>query len=560
MSSPETGGAPATDQSAPLPQAQLVERSRISLVWLLPVLALVIGGWLAWKTLSERGPTIQIQFESAAGIEKGRTKVKLKDVVIGQVTDIRLSDDLQRVEVTAQLNEGTHDYLSENTRFWIARPLVTATGVSGLETLLSGPFVAIDPQPGRRTQREFVGLPKPPAITTADKGTQFGLRAPSLGSLSIGSPVYYRRIPVGRVVGYALADDSSGVDIDIFIETPHDRRVHEQTRFWNASGIDVRLGADGVQVDTDSLVAVMIGGVAFGDFGRSGPPPAEDFRFGLLRNLEQARTRDEEPQDKRSFYMVFNGSVRGLSVGAPVLLRGIEIGEVTEIDLVFDPERPAFEIPVRMEIDINRIGLGANPQAVFDQHERILDELVAKGLRGQLKQGSLLTGQLFVELDIHADAPPATLGRYDQLPLVPTVEGGLEALTAKVDKVLTALARVPFDAIGDNLNGALAGARAIVESPELRRAINGLEGSLARLETVIGALDRQIVPELSDTLRRASATLASADAMIAADAPLNVELDRTLRAISAAARSVQGLADYLERHPEALLKGKGGGR
>lgn len=559
MPSPETGN-PAAGSGERLPQAEVLGRSRISLVWLLPILALAIGGWLAWKTLSERGPTIQIQFDSASGIEEGRTKVKLKDVVIGQINDIRLREDLQHVEVTAQLDDGTEDYLTENTRFWIARPRVTAAGVSGLETLLSGPFVAIDPQPGKQSRREFVGLAKPPAITAADKGTQFGLTAPTLGSLSIGSPVYYRRIQVGRVVGYALAEDNSGVDIDIFVEQPHDRRISLETRFWNASGIDVTVSADGIKVDTDSLVAVMIGGVAFGNFGRTGPPPAEDHRFRLLRDLKQARMPDQQPQDKRPFYMVFNGSVRGLSVGAPVLLRGIEIGEVTDIDLVFDPAAPAFEIPVRMEVDINKIGLGANPTQILSKHDRILDELVVKGLRGQLKQGSLITGQLYVELDIHPDAPAARLGERDGLAVVPTTEGGLEALTAKVDKVLTAVAKIPFDEIGDNLNGTLAGARTIVDSPELRRAIEGLSGTLSRLDDVIGQVDQRIVPELSGALRQASAALSSANAMIAPDAPLNVELDRTLRGISDAARSVRLLADYLERHPEALLQGKGGNR
>jgi len=559
MPSPETGN-PAAGSGERLPQAEVLGRSRISLVWLLPILALAIGGWLAWKTLSERGPTIQIQFDSASGIEEGRTKVKLKDVVIGQINDIRLREDLQHVEVTAQLDDGTEDYLTENTRFWIARPRVTAAGVSGLETLLSGPFVAIDPQPGKQSRREFVGLAKPPAITAADKGTQFGLTAPTLGSLSIGSPVYYRRIQVGRVVGYALADDSSGVTIDIFVEQPHDQRINQETRFWNASGIDVSLSADGIKVDTDSLVAVMIGGVAFGNFGRSGPPQAEGKRFRLFPNRDRARMPDEEPEDKRAFYMVFNGSVRGLSVGAPVMLRGIEIGEVTDIDLVFDPAVPAFEIPVRMEVDINKVGLGANPKQILSEHDRVLDELVASGLRGQLKQGSLITGQLYVELDIHPDAPPATLGERDGLVLVPTIEGGLDALTAKVDRVLTGVAKIPFDEIGDNLNGTLAGTRAIIESPELRRAIAGLEGTLTRLDKVAGAVDQRVVPELSSALIQAGAALSTANAMIAPEASLRVELDRTLRGISAATRSVRLLADYLERHPEALLQGKGGGR
>jgi len=233
---------------------------------------------------------------------------------------------------------------------------------------------------------------------------------------------------------------------------------------------------------------------------------------------------------------------------------------VTDIDLVFDPAAPAFEIPVRMEVDINKIGLGANPTQILSKHDRILDELVVKGLRGQLKQGSLITGQLYVELDIHPDAPAARLGERDGLAVVPTTEGGLEALTAKVDKVLTAVAKIPFDEIGDNLNGTLAGARTIVDSPELRRAIEGLSGTLSRLDDVIGQVDQRIVPELSGALRQASAALSSANAMIAPDAPLNVELDRTLRGISDAARSVRLLADYLERHPEALLQGKGGNR
>ncbi len=559
MPSPETGSTTNTD-GAQIPHAELIRSNRLSLVWLLPVLALAIGGWLAWKTLSERGPIIRIQFDSASGIEKGRTKVKLKDVVIGQVTDISLTKDLEHVDVTAELNQGTREFLSENTRFWIARPRVTASGVSGLETLLSGPFVAIDPQPGKRAPREFIGLSKPPAVTGSEKGTRFGIQAPSLGSLNIGSPVYYRRIQVGRVIGYELANDSSGVNIDIFVESPHDRRIHAQTRFWNASGIDFSLSADGIKVDTDSLVAVMIGGVAFGNFGRSGSAPPADYRFHLLRNLKQARTRDEQPEDKHAFYMVFASSVRGLSVGAPLLLRGIEIGQVTDIQLLFDPSVPAFEIPVRIEADINKIGIDDKAQAFIDEHGSILEELVRKGLRGQLKPGSLITGQLYIELDIHPDAPPASVVEYNGLPLIPTIGGGLEALTAKVDKVLAAVAKIPFDEIGNNLNGTLAGARAIVDSPDLRRAISGLSDTLSQLDQVVGEVDRRIVPELSDTLRQASTALASADAMIAPEAPLNVELDKTLRGLSAAARSIRLLADYLERHPEALLQGKGGGR
>ncbi len=544
-----------------LPEAQVVKRDRISLVWLLPLLALGIGGWLAYKSISEQGPVITIEFKTAAGLEAGKTKVKFKDVDIGQVSGIDVTKDLNNVIVTVELTHGAEQYLTENTRFWVARPRVTASQVSGLETLLSGAYVAIDPVIKGKPAHHFIGLAEPPVITTDEPGTEYKLRSPSLGSLNLGSPVYYRHIQVGQVTNYELDDDGGAVTIKVFVTRPHDRLVYSNTRFWNASGFDFRLTAEGVSVDTESLLSVLIGGVAFDTpetLEAKGERANPDQLFPLYASREQAHERIY--LQKTRYLMVFNGSVRGLSIGAPVMLRGIKVGEVLDVQLKFDAKRLDFYIPVLVEIEPERIGIPGGRERVLEEQPDVVDRLVTEGLRGQLMTGSLLTGQLYVELDFHRDAPAATLSERDGYQVVPTVPAPLEAITTKVNKILSAVDAFPIDKIGDDLSATLAGTRAIVDSTALNNAIKELELALAQIRRTAGQLDKDIAPELAATLRQARQTLANANALIEPEAPLNVETTRTMREVSAAARAVRVMADYLERHPEALLQGKGGSR
>jgi len=316
------GGSPAPmppPTPEPIPPAVAVRRSSVSVVWLIPLVALAIGGWLAYKTFSEQGPTVEIRFKTAAGLEAGKTKVKFKDVDIGQVTTIDVNPDLQTVTVTAQLKYGSSDYLTENTRFWVERPRVTASRVSGLETLLSGAYIAMDPVTEGSFVRSFEGLDEPPLFTTSEPGKRFVLRSASLGSLNIGSPVYYRQIQVGQVVGYQLDEDGQAVSIELFVSAPHDVLVFSDTRFWNASGVDFSLSASGIRVDTQSFLSVLIGGVSFDtpDTIEGGRRPAEpDEVFPLYPSRDEAHEKVYQRKDRYLLY--FKGSVRGLSVGAPV--------------------------------------------------------------------------------------------------------------------------------------------------------------------------------------------------------------------------------------------------
>ncbi len=569
MTEPERPASlPPTETLEPaLPAARVVRRERPSLVWLLPIIALAVGGWLLVQTLAERGPEITIDFPNAAGLQAGKTKVKFKDVNIGTVTDIAVSEDLERVLVTAELRHGTDHLLGEGTELWVARPLITASQISGLETLLSGPYVALAPGKGKLGRRRFKGLDKPPVVSGDAPGRRYRLRATSLGSLNLGAPVYYRSIQVGQLVDYRIDTDGKRLTLDIFIQSPHDGLVFKNTRFWNASGINVQIGVDGVTVDTASLISLLIGGISFETPPEpENPPQAPPDQF--FRLYPDRATALKEPDfDRQTYLMVFEHSVRGLKVGSPVSLRGIKIGEVVDISLHLDARALKVSIPVKVEIDPHRVGLQRPLEQIRAEHPNLFRNLIDRGLRAQLKPDNLLTGSLYIELDFHDKVAPVTELERDGLRMIPTLPTPLEAAATRVADILDKIDALPIQAIGADLSATLAGTRSIVDSRQVRAAIADLSATLAELHRLGAGLNTEILPEMEALLRKAQGTLDGAEGalsgvqdLVAPGAPASTELVRTMREVSDAARALRILADYLERHPEALIQGKGGGR
>jgi paraquat-inducible protein B len=542
-----------------LPQAEVAVRSGPSLVWLIPLIALVIGGWLAFKAYSEKGPTIYIELKTAAGLTAGKTEVKFKDVAIGKVTAIDVTENQAGVRVTADLVAGAERYLTEGTRFWVERPRVTASQISGLETLLSGAYIAMDPVHRGGPARDFVGLEQPPLFTTAEPGTQFLLSAPTLGSLNIGSPVYYRDIQVGQVVGHDLDDDGRAVSIRLFVSAPHDALVDTNTRFWNASGVDLSLTAAGVKIGTQSLLSVLIGGVAFDNpdtLEAAGQLAGEGQVFPLYAS--RAEAHEKTYLHKERYLMYFGGSVRGLSVGAPVELRGIRVGQVLDIQLQLNTHTADFQIPVLVEVEPERIVVVGDPSQL--QAGQAVERLVERGLRAQLKTGSLITGELYVELDFHPTDRPQTVWQGKDFRIFPTVPAALDAITHKLNGILDTVAALPLADIGTDLRDAIAGAKAVLASRELMDAVKELDLTLKEVRQTTAGVDRELIPKVSAAVDQVRATLRSADGLVAPESATAVELRRLMQELSAAARSVRTMADYLERHPEALIKGKGGMR
>jgi paraquat-inducible protein B len=497
------------------PEAIVATRRRPSIVWLVPLVAALVGAFVAWRTFSERGPAITISFQTADGLEAGKTKVKYKDVEIGLVEEVTLDPDLCGVTCRARMVKGAEGYIKEGTRFWVVKARVAGGQVSGLGTLLSGAYIGIDPVREGKSARTFRGLEVPPVVTHGEPGKQFVLHSYRAGALEVGTPVYFRKIRVGEVVASELDPAKEFVTTRVFVNAPYDARVRADTRFWNASGIDVSLGADGVRVDTESLVSILVGGIAFETLGERGAEAAEGTVFPLYPSHDE--TQREVYTQKAHYLLHFDQSVRGLKVGAPVEFRGIQIGQVRDLKLEWDAQTDRFRIPVLVEIEPERIGSVAGDEAT---RREALDGMVRSGLRAQLKSGSLLTGQLLVDLDIHEDAAPAQIVWQDPYPEFPTVPTPLEEIAGSVTRIAKRLERVPLDEIA------------------------------ASLRTSLDALHA--------TLGQAERTLASANNLVAAGSPVNSELRRALAELTDAARSLGLAADQIEQEPNSLIFGKRG--
>lgn len=530
----------SADEAAPAPAVRSGRRPRLSLIWLLPLLAALIGGSLLFRQWLSIGPTITISFLSADGLEVGQTKLRYKNVVVGTVSGISLSADRSHVLVQAELDRDASLYVArEGASFWVVRPQLGLSGVSGLGTLLSGAYIAVDADQTAESapqQRRFTGLEHPPELISGVPGRRYTLRAGDLGSLNVGSPVYFRRIPVGRVIGYELNPNGKSVDVQIFIDAPHDRHVTRDSRFWNASGLNISLGADGFNVNTGTLASLVAGGIMFGHTHEDdGEPAAADSVFTLAPNQVAAMADPDGPPFVIELH--FPQSVRGLNVGAPVDFRGLELGKVIDIDLEWDRKSRQFYALVKAELYPMRFGpvyetLVRERQALQYPASALLGPLVRHGLRGQLRASSLLTGQQYLALDFFPDEP-AVIFDENRVPMIlPTVPGTFDRLQQQLGSIVAKIDAVPFDGIAHDLRD-----------------------SLQSLTSLLKRLDGQVAPEASAALKSARQSLDRVSGLLSQDAPLQGNLDRTLREFSEAARSLRALAERLQAQPTMLLRG-----
>jgi len=509
-------------ETGPESRTVVKRRTPLSPVWIVPIVAALAGVWVAVAKVRSEGPTITIVFDSAEGLEAGKTKVNYNGVLVGTLATIRLSDDHQHVVATARMEPKTEDFFVEDTRFWVVRPRISGASITGLGTLISGAYVAMEIGTSDKRKHEFTALVTPPIVARNVPGRHFVLKTATLGSLDQGTPLFYRRVQVGEVEFFSLDDDGKGLSVQVFVNAPYDRFVTTMTRFWHASGIDVSLSASGLNVQTQSALSVLIGGIAFEapDEGGALQPAAANSVFTLYPD----RTKAFMPArgDPQTYAIVLRQSVRGLVQGAPVEFRGIPIGEVADMHPEFDPKTADFSIVVVLHIYPVMLGVAdvvdpSAPDAVAIRRQRA-EALVAHGLRAQIRSGSFLTGSLYVALDFFPDAPPFTIDWSQQPPQLAVVPGSLEAVETKLIKVVEKLDKFPLDRIGDDL--------------------------------------RKVLAELDLTLESGRRTLDTADGAIGPDSALRVDLASTLQEVSRAARAIRVLGDYLERHPESLIRGK----
>ena len=543
---------------ANVPEATHVpkKRARVAVVWIVPIVAALVGAGIVVQQYLNEGPTIRISFRTAEGIEPGKTLIKYKDVDIGKVTEVVLSKDFSKILVTAKMEKHAEGLLAKDSRFWIVKPRVTLGGVSGIGTLLSGRYIGIEPGKSAKSSGDFVGLEVPPPVTSGMSGREFILRAGTLGSLGIGSPIYFRRLSVGQVIGYDLAPDGKSVVIKIFMNAPYDGYITSDTRFWESSGIHASMGAGGLSLRTESVLSILVGGIGFETppSATTGKPAPADSVFTLYDNRDAAMAPQMSESERYALY--FYESLRGLSVGAPVTMLGLPVGEVTAVGLDYLPE--AHDIRTRVEImtyqyrllrHLGKTDAAAMKIMPLEERRKITQRLVEeKGLRAQLRTGSLISGQLYVALDYFPDAPKARIDGSKEPPHFPVVSGKTENIELQLKSILAKLDKVPVEEIGN----------------DLKKALDALEKTLQSANRTLTRVDEETLPEAKkalEDLRRAVAAaervLSGAnDTLLGPDAPAQHEMRDALQEIARSARAIRLLADYLERNPEALLRGK----
>lgn len=542
--SPNTQAPAHEAKAAPKPHVAQRPKRNLAWVWLIPLVAAAIGASIVWREWSSRGPEIEITFRSAAGIEQGKTQIRYRDVIIGSVTDIRLSPDRESVIVTAQLDKDAEGLANDKTRFWVVKPTIGVTGVSGLATLFSGSYIEADTdlkdaKPARTLS--FVGLEQPPPITSDRPGSTFQLRSRTLGSIEMGTPIYFLRIRAGVVTRYELDPNGKHVDIEVFVDSPYDKYVSGNTRFWNESGIQVGIGTNGLEVQIGSLASLLSSGISFGSFGSVGSvtAPSElasDHVFRLFESHEAAKRLPQGPAVP--VVMQFGQSTRGLEPGATIDFHGLHIGVVDSVELDIDTNSKAFFTRVKATLYPAMLGAAYDH---FKIQNRDLNTLAKQiqfaidlGMRAQLQQANLITGGVYINL---INQPgPHTIPPFDgKLPIeIPTIPAQtLEDIQRQVADIIAHIDKIPFQQISEDLTQTLE------EISKLGRNLN-----------------QTLVPELSDALIKVQTTLDEINPLLSSSNEIPGQVSQSVQELDEVLRTARQLIDELRERPNALLFGE----
>ena len=523
-----------SDENKKMPaQVNIRKSSSFSMVWFIPILALVLGAWLVYKNEHEKGPLITITFDTATGIEAGKTKIKFKDVALGIVETIDIKDDFSGVIVSARMNKETAPYLNENTKFWIVKPRVGLEGVSGLTTLISGSYIGIDSSEDGKPTESFIGLENPPPRENTVAGSSINLQADNPGSLNKGSPVYFKQFRVGQIDSIELSQDFSYVDIKAFIEAPYNQLINQYSNFWNVSGISAELSANGISVQLQSIESLISGGIAF-----NSPIVRDNVDFDaadvVFRLYDNKQSVGQITYANKEFYILnFNQSIRGLNVGAPVDYRGIEIGQVVSIDIQYDEDKDEVYIPVLVEIEPERTGIKRKDSVnTVEQDLKQFQKVVNQGFRAKLQTGNFLTGQLFISVDFFPNAETVEAEFFNGYPEIPTIPTDLGEITNNFSEILEKVNKLEIEKLVENINLAVIDMRQLLGDAD------------SKIVTVLNSVDR--------TLADSRKLMQGLDE----DSITRYELNTLFKELQEAARSVRTLVETIEENPNSVIFGK----
>ena len=518
-------------------------RVRFNTIWLVPLIAVLVAGWMVYDSWSQRGPEITIVAKDADGLEAGKTKVKARNVDIGGVTNIKLSDDFTHALITLQMNKGTEKLLKSNTKFWVVKPRIGKEGISGLGTLLSGSYINMEPGNQGKRAKEYTMLSKPPLSTIDDKGIRVRLYSTQTTKLEVGTPINFRGYEVGYVedAGFDLKRDA--ITYQLFIHAPYNKLINSRVKFWMTSGLSVQGTAKGIEVKMGSLQTLITGGISFGEIGdvKTAKPVKDLTEFKLFSSKQEAE--DNRYNKFINYVMLFYGSVSGLESGSPVEYNGVRIGTVTQvpfagatIDKLRSVDNPPVPILVRIEPQRLETNLKDSVKDL-DEWRSIFADSFKRGMRATLDTSNLLTGGKIVSVKFVKDAAPQQITHYGKYLLFPTTTASLATMQEKVEVILNKLAALPLDKTVNSLNSTLA---------ELNKVAKSTNELLSQQQT------KQLPAKLSGTLDSLHSTLSD----YKSEGVVGKKLEQSLTSLQRTLDELQPLIQEIRQKPNALIFGK----
>ena len=526
---------PSSEKSNLHPRAKL-RRQSFHVVWLVPIVAAIIAGYLGYRTIIEQGPLLTLTFTNADGLAAGQTQIKYKAVALGTVESIDLAKDDSHVIVKVRMNQVGTRFLNSNARFWVERPRLNFSDISGFETIVSGAYISVDPgKPRGHYQDQFVGLEQPPGIRSDEPGHTYTLTAYNLGSISSGTPIFYRDVVVGEVLGYDIGNGFGPIQINIFIRAPFDALVRPDSRFWNSSGIGFGIKGGVLQVQLQSVQALFAGGISFNlPYSARGEIPCPDgAKFQLYASQQQAEASAYNTQIQIVSYVTTD--VSGLTPGAPVDALGIQVGDVTGVALNVNPANGKAKVRVTMQLQPERIS-AIRYSKKMPNYVTLFQHFVDNGMRVEISTANYVTGQKEVDLVSVAHTSPTKVTVEGDAIVLPFQASGVDSILTNATDITNKLNQLPFQQIGYNLNKLLTTAN----------------------ETLGASQTRKLVSQLSATLETANSTLKDLQSGFGQDSDFQRGTEQLLNQANATLQSLQALTIYLNRHPQSIIFGRNG--
>lgn len=507
---------------------------QLSVIWLIPVLSVLIGMWMIYDYVSHQGPEITLHLSRADGIEAGKTLIKSRNVKLGTITSVSLSKDFQSIIAKAQMTPEAKRMMKEDTRFWVVKPRIGKGGISGLDTLLSGAYIALEPGISKKNKVTFEVLDTPPVASQHAKGLRLMLTKRSSGKLVVGDPILYEGFTVGHVESVEFSPQQKRAQYQIFIMSPFDKLVHSNTKFWVNSGMKMNLNSKGLNLDIGSIETLLTGGISFSipDGQQEGALVSQSMaKFDLYDSQELAQASVFNKYAE--FVMLFDESIRGLNVGAPVEYRGVPIGYVAKVPLELEKVNDHFsqhKLPVLVRIELARIFQDYDKLSVPDFTDMFKQEFV-DGLRGTLKTGSLLTGALFIDTDMYPNKELWDKNTtYSGYPVFPTKVAGVAELQKKFGQLIDKFNNLPLENTVNTINHTMKQSdkafaaftktnqelSSLLAKPSTQQLPESLQKSLVELQRTLQGYgpDSQTYQDLESSMQQLNQTLEQLNPLI----------------------------------------------